>query len=170
MDPLNYIVKYLPAARETEAKTGFSAVANLTQGAVEGGWGDHCPGNNFFGVKDSDGINGNEQLLVTTEYSKYKTLKFPVILSIVWSANLKLWKYTVKDFFRKYNDASEVFQSHADFFRLRPRYAKAWAVRGDYKNFFTEIAKAGYATDPNYSQKLINVGEKIETLIITNKL
>ena len=36
----------------------------------------------FFGVKDTDGINGNEQLITTTEYSRRNDLKFPEVISV----------------------------------------------------------------------------------------
>ena len=69
MTPREFVANFLPFARETEKKTGISAVAILAQAALESGWGSAAPGNMFFGVKDTDGINGNEQLLTTTEYS-----------------------------------------------------------------------------------------------------
>ena len=162
MKPIDFVKKYKFAAIMAESRTGLSWKANLAQAALETGWGEHAPGNNMFGVKDSDGINGNEQLLTTTEYSKSKTLKFPQILSIVWDATKKLWKYRVKDYFRKYDDPSEVFTEHANWFASRKIYAKAWAVRSSPYLFFDEIAKAGYATAPNYAESLKKVCRIIE--------
>ena len=170
MTPKSFIQKFKPAALQAQRITGLHYLISLAQAALEGGWGEHAPGNNHFGVKDSDGVNGNEQLLTTTEYSKSKTLKFPQIISIVWDNTKKLWKYRVKDWFRKYEDGSEIFIEHANFFKTRPRYAKAWAVRNDPNKFFEEISKAGYATAPDYSKmlkdisKLIQNTEKIYTL------
>ena len=78
MTPIEFVTKFKQYAKNVEAKTGLSYVAILTQAALESGWGSSIPGNMFFGVKDTDGINGNEQLLTTTEYSKSDSLKFPV--------------------------------------------------------------------------------------------
>lgn len=164
MTPKQFVVTYLPHALKVEASCGLSAIATLTQGALESAWGERAPGNMFFGVKDTDGINGNEQLITTTEYSKSDKLKFPVIISKVFNPVNNLWKYLVKDYFRKYNTAADCFADHAQFFQKNSRYAKAWTVRHDYNLFFEEIAKAGYATDPNYAQTLKAVAKIIVPL------
>jgi flagellar protein FlgJ len=57
MKPQLFVDKYLPHARKVEEKTGLSAVATLTQAALESAWGDVATGNMFFGVKDTDGMN-----------------------------------------------------------------------------------------------------------------
>lgn len=163
MKPQLFVDKYLPHAKAVEDKTGLSAVATLTQAALESAWGDVAPGNMFFGVKDTDGINGNEQLITTTEYSSRANLNFPVIISItpVMRNGRKMFKYKVKDYFRKYNTPEECFNEHAQFFFKNKRYAKALKVCRDYNKFFDEIAKAGYATDPNYADTLKAVSKSI---------
>lgn len=57
MTPIEFIRKYKASAIAAEKATGLSYKANLAQAAWESGWGEHAPGNNFFGVKDSDGDN-----------------------------------------------------------------------------------------------------------------
>lgn len=163
MKPQLFVEKYLPHAKRVEEKTGLSAIATLTQAALESAWGGVAPGNMFFGVKDTDGINGNEQLLTTTEYSSRVDLKFPVILSVtpVMKNGRKMFKYRIKDYFRKYNSPEECFNDHAQFFFKNKRYAKALEVKHDYNRFFEEIAKAGYATDPNYAATLKAVSKSI---------
>lgn len=164
MKPSEFVNAYLLFALETQQKTGISAVAILAQAALESGWGKAAPGNMFFGVKDTDGLNGNEQLLVTTEYSRRSDLKFPVILSItpVVRKGVKYFKYVVKDYFRKYNTPEECFTDHANFFIRNGRYAKALEVRKDPYMFIEEVAKAGYATDPDYANVLKGVVKTIE--------
>lgn len=161
MTPIEFVTKFYPFAKKVQDSTGLSAVAILTQCALETGWGQNAPGNMMFGVKDTDGINGNEQLITTTEYSKSDKLKFPVIISKVFNPVNKLWKYLVKDYFRKYNSPEDSFKDHALFFQQNSRYKKAWEVRTDYNLFFEEIAKAGYATAPNYSETLKQVSKTI---------
>lgn len=161
MTPVEFVTKYKQYAKNVEAKTGLSAVAILTQCALESGWGQATPGNMMFGVKDTDGINGNEQLVTTTEYSKSPDLKFPVIISKVFNPVNKLWKYLIKDYFRKYNSPEDSFNDHVLFFQKNSRYNKAWLVRSDYNLFFEEIAKAGYATDPNYANTLKSIAKTI---------
>jgi flagellar protein FlgJ len=162
MKPKDFVTKYLPYAKMTEAKTGIHSIAILTQAALESGWGEKAPGNMFFGVKDTDGINGNEQLLTTTEYSTKETLKVPQIISkTLIDPVKKLYKYVVKDYFRKYNTPEESFTDHANFFLKNSRYKAALAVKHDYNKFFEEIHKAGYATGPNYADTLKAVAKTI---------
>ena len=81
MNPKQFVKAYLPYAKETETKTGISAIAILTQAALESGWGKVAPNNMFFGIKDTDGVNGNEQLITTTEYTRSAKNPMPVAIS-----------------------------------------------------------------------------------------
>jgi flagellar protein FlgJ len=164
MAPRDFVNAFLPFAKETEVKTGISFKATLAQAAVESAWGKAAPGNMFFGVKDSDGINGNEQLLQTTEYSRRADLKFPVIISVtpVVKNGVKMFKYSIKDYFRKYNTPEECFTDHCNFFLKNSRYAPALKVKSDARLFIDAIAAAGYATDPNYATTLKTVVGMIE--------
>jgi flagellar protein FlgJ len=159
MTPEEFVKTYLPEAKKVEAKTGFHYLIPLTQGALESGWGQKAVGNNFFGIKDTDGVNGNEQLITTTEYLSTDKVKFPVILKIVKAGNK--FKYTVKDWFRKYPSAELAFTDHVNFFLKNPRYSKAIKVKNVPAMFFDEIAKAGYATAPDYSEQLKQVMKSV---------
>lgn len=165
--PKEFVAAYLPFAKQTEAKTGIPAVAILAQAALESGWGAAAPGNMFFGVKDTDGINGNEQLLVTTEYSRRADLKFPEVISItpVVKSGVKMFKYKVRDYFRKYSSPEECFTDHARFFLRNKRYAAALAVKHDTMAFIDAIAAAGYATAPDYAKVVKSVAAQISKLV-----
>ncbi len=168
MKPKEFVQQYYPFALKTQQKTGISAVAVLAQAALESGWGKSAPGNMFFGVKDTDGVNGNEQLLQTTEYSRRADLKFPKIISItpVVRNGEKYFKYVVKDYFRKYNTPEECFTDHMKFFFENKRYKKALEVKNDPYKFIEEIAKAGYATAPSYAEMLTKVAKMIEKEVL----
>lgn len=170
MTPKQFVLAYYPYAKKTEEKTGISAKSVLAQAALESGWGKSAPSFNFFGIKDKDGVNGNEQLVVTVEYSKRIDLKFPVILSVklVKIRGEKFYKYVIKDYFRAYKTPEESFNAHADFFFKNPRYAKAIRKENisDPLRFFTEIHKAGYATDPNYVTTLMKIVKMIEKHLV----
>jgi flagellum-specific peptidoglycan hydrolase FlgJ len=162
LTPAAFVQQFAPFAQATEQKTGISAVAILAQAALESGWAEKAVGNMFFGVKDTDGINGNEQLVVTTEYLKSPNLGhlFPEVISIKPTKTGK-WKYTVKDWFRKFDTPEDSFIHHANFFLTNKRYAKALEVGHDTTAFFSEIAKAGYATGPQYFEVLTAVARMI---------
>ena len=162
-----FVNYYFPFALDSQAITGISCIAQLAQGALESGWGSVCPGNMLFGVKDTDGVNGNEQLLTTTEYSRSANAPFPNIVSVspVMRNGQKWFKYKIKDYFRKYPTPKESFVDHANFFLKNQRYAKALVVKHDAYKFIDEIAKAGYATAPNYADELKSIAQEIEKLI-----
>ena len=159
MTPEEFVKTYLPEAKKEEKRSGFHYLIPLTQAALESGWGSKAIGNNFFGIKDTDGVNGNEQLITTTEYLSTDKAKFPTILKIVKAGNK--FKYTVKDWFRKYPSAAMGFADHTDFFLKNPRYKKAVAVKDNPSKFFDEIAKAGYATAPDYASQLNQVMKSV---------
>ncbi len=174
MTPDQYVLKCYPFAKATESKTGLSAVATLTQAALESAWGNSAPGNMYFGQKDSDGLNGNEQLLLTTEDLSDPNKKFPVVVSVI-QIGKKLWRYRIKDWFRKYNSPEECFTDHAMFLMTRPRYSKAWALRSNPDRFYEELQAAGYATTKNkdtgkldYADKLKSVSRTIESILKKN--
>lgn len=167
MTPKDFVKTYLQFARNCETKTRISATFTLAQAALESAWGEAAPGNMFFGVKDTDGINGNEQLLVTTEYSQRSDLKFPEIISItpVVRHGKKYFKYRVKDYFRKFETPEECFNHHAEFFYRNPRYRYAVEVANDPYQMAIQVAKTGYATDPEYEIKLVRIIKMIQEII-----
>lgn len=164
MKPALFVSKFKADAKSSEKETGIPALATLVQAAIESAWGEVAPGNMFFGVKDTDGLNGNEQLITTTEYHASMNVKYPVVISVtpVVKNGKKLFKYKVKDYFRKYKTPAESFAHHGQFFLKNPRYAQALAVKQDPHKFLDEVAKAGYATDPNYATTLRKVAKLIE--------
>lgn len=167
MKKKDFVQKYYPYAKETEQKTGVSAVLVLAQAAFESGWGSKAPGNMFFGVKDTDGINGNEQLVRTKEYSTRMNLKFPVIHSItpVIRNGRKMFKYDCSDYFRKYSSPEESFTDHVNFLLKNPRYKPALVFKSNPRELAARIADAGYATDPNYKKILLNIVDSVAKLI-----
>lgn len=169
MTPKEFIKQYKPFALETERKTGISHLFTLAQAALETGWGERGVGNNFFGIKVPKNLvsstpNEKKQLLFTTEVLNSPTpnpQQFPKIISISKRTDGK-WLYCVQDWFRKYDTPEECFTDHAQFFFKNKRYAKALLVRSDPYKFAEEVAQAGYATAPNYANKLKGVIKTIE--------
>lgn len=162
MKPNEFVVKYLEYAQDCEAYTGISSVFTLAQAALESGWGEKAIGNNFFGVKANRTTPMNKKQLITTkEVLKTNSAYFPEIFSIKRRADGK-YDYVVKDWFRKYDTPEECFTDHANFFFENKRYSKALDYRSDPYKFAKEIAKAGYATAPDYAEVLVSVIKTIE--------
>ena len=166
MTPKEFIKQYKPFALETERKTGISHLFILAQAALESGWAKSVPGNMFFGVKaTADTPENKRQLLLTTEVLSSPTPPkeglFVEVISVKRLSGGK-WLYRVKDWFRKYDTPEECFTDHAQFFFKNKRYAKALEVKADPYKFAEEVAKAGYATAPDYAEQLKAVIRTIE--------
>ena len=72
----------------------------------------------------------------------------------------------IKSCFRVYDSAEESFIAHSDFLRNNGKSSRYEFLfnfeSNDYKNWAHGLKKAGYATDPKYPKKLINLIEKYE--------
>lgn len=174
MTTKEFVEKYYSFAKQCEDETGLSAVATLTQAALESGWGASIPGNMFFGIKADKAWTGKKQLLKTTEVFKsslreQKKLLFTSggrqLISVKENYKVKNGVsydlFIVRTYFRAYDSPAECFKDHYDFFVKNTRYKDALAVKNDYNRFFEEIHEAGYATGVNYSNTLKGIATKI---------
>ena len=169
MTPQEFVNKYLPFAKKSEEKTGVSAIAILAQGALESGWGSKVVGNAIFGIKDTDGINGNEVLITTREVLSVPNATFPKIISIrpfKTKSGKQMYEYMVQDYFRKYNTPEESFNDHVKFIQENERYKAALTVKTDPYKFVQALADAGYATAPNYGELMKDMVNSIKKRLI----
>jgi LysM repeat protein len=66
-----------------------------------------------------------------------------------------------KECFRKYVSVLESYTDHSNFLRTRPRYSFLFEIPvTDYKAWCYGLKEAGYATDPKYAKRLIDIIEK----------
>jgi len=152
-----------PYAKGMEDKTGISAYAILAQAALESGWNERSPGWMYFGVKATN-WTGLKQLLRTKEYHKNPHVWYPEVISVTPLSN-GMFKYIVKDWFRAYSSPEECFIDHARLFLELNRYQQALEVGDNPYKFVQEIARAGYATDPKYADKLIKIINMIKNYV-----
>lgn len=62
--------------------------------------------------------------------------------------------------FRAYKHPRESYEDHSKFLRGRSRYASLFKLKvTDYKGWAHGLKKAGYATDPRYAYRLIDIIE-----------
>ena len=145
MTPQEFIAEIGPGAKQSNIDTGVPASITIAQGALESGWGRsglamQCK--NLFGIKCSPKWTGKCQNWPTKE----------------WSAK-RGW-YEVEAPFRVYPNWVASLNDHAQFFFVNSRYAPALAVRGDSNKWARQIQACGYATDPNYANKLIQIAQR----------
>lgn len=69
----------------------------------------------------------------------------------------------LQECFRKYKDPRNSFRDHSLFLTQRSRYKNLFKLRQtDYKGWARGLKKAGYATDPRYPNKLIDIIERYD--------
>lgn len=130
----------VPAAE----RLGVSTDVLIAIAALETGWGKHFPANsdassnNYFGIKADARWEGDRLNSQTLEFEDGVFNK-------------------QNESFRVYSDLTESFNDFAEFLLKNDRYSNALEVAGDAAKFLQEIQKAGYATDPNYADKVLNV-------------
>jgi flagellar protein FlgJ len=141
----NFINKLWPHAQEAARTTGVAPQFILGQAALESGWGrgeirmaDGSASHNLFGIKAGRGWQGATADVMTTEYVNGVAVK-----SV--------------ERFRAYGSYAEAFKDYANLLAANPRYAQVLNERADPAAFARGLQQAGYATDPNYAEKLTRV-------------
>lgn len=133
-----FIKKYKSIAIQEMDRTGIPASIKLAQGILESGCGKSklaINANNHFGIKCH---NWNGASFIMDDDSR-------------------------NECFRKYKNPEESWVDHSEFLVSRPRYASLFKLsKTDYKGWAKGLKKAGYATAPDYAQKLIKIIEEEE--------
>ncbi len=136
-----FINKIGPMASADMKTSGILASLTIAQAILESGWGKSglaTAANNLFGIKGA--YNGAGYTCKTQEWDGSKYI-------------------TVDATFRKYPSWAESVADHSALFNRLDRYKN---LRGltDYKLACQYVREDGYATDPEYTNKLINLIEK----------
>lgn len=146
----DFVNQMLPHAMQASKASGVPPQLIMGQAALESGWGkreirmaDGSNSYNLFGIKANAGWNGKVAEVMTTEYR-----------------NGVAYKQVEK--FRAYSSYAEAFQDHANMISKNPRYAEVLQQSGDATGMARAIQRAGYATDPNYADKLVRVMEMMK--------
>jgi flagellar protein FlgJ len=137
MPPTAFINLLVTAAQDCQRATGIPASFTLAQAALESSWGSRVRGNNLFGIKADKAWNG-------------KTVDVPT------HEVIKGQRVAMVDKFRAYDTWAECLADRARFLKANPRYAKCFHETSG-EGWARAIAAAGYATDPEYADKLIAV-------------
>jgi flagellar protein FlgJ len=132
-------------AQAASEATGIPANFMMGQAALESGWGKHeiiaangQPSHNVFGIKAGSGWTGKTVKAVTTEY-------------VNGVATQKV------ESFRAYDNYHDAFSDYAKLLQGNQRYKNVIANAKDAYGFAQGLQKAGYATDPQYANKLMHV-------------
>jgi flagellum-specific peptidoglycan hydrolase FlgJ len=137
MKPQDFLDLLVPAAQACQRASGIPVSFTLAQAALESSWGAKAPGCNLFGIKADKSWKGAVTLVPTHE----------VVNGV---------RVAITDRFRCYMTWEEALSDRAEFFKRNPRYAKCF-LEDTGHGWARAAAKAGYATDPDYAAKLIQI-------------
>ncbi|MAZ31133.1 MAG: N-acetylmuramoyl-L-alanine amidase [Flavobacteriales bacterium] len=133
-----YVQKYYKIALEEMHMFGIPASITLAQGILESGIGASelsLKSNNHFGIKCHKNWNGKKVYHDDDQ---------------------------AQECFRKYKKVSDSYRDHSEFLKSRERYSFLFDLKiSDYKSWALGLKRAGYATLPNYADKLIKLIEEL---------
>ena len=146
----DFLKRISPLAKVIEVQLGIPLDITVTQAAHESNWG-------------SSGLTKSANNLFGMTGESWKAAKKPVVeMPTDEYVNGKF--VSVKRPFRKYDSWLESCKDWANNIATTPRYASAYQAARAHNSqlFFTLVAAAGYATDPNYGQKLVLVRDAVK--------
>jgi flagellar protein FlgJ len=137
-----FVSAVMPTIRRAALSLGVNPLGLLAQAALETGWGkrmartaDGTPSLNMFGIKAGEGWSGARAVADTVEFS----------------GGVATQRRTA---FRAYGSIEESVNDFANLLSNSPRYRDAISAGGNAQAYIQSIAKSGYATDPDYGNKL----------------
>ncbi len=142
--PKEFVEKLWPMAEKAARDLGVNTELLLSQAALETGWGQSIVKNsqtnsyNLFNIKADSRWHGERINKLSLEYENNKTVN-------------------KNSYFRVYESLQDSFNDYVNFIKSNPRYEKAVQNTNNPEQYLHGIHKAGYATDPEYVEKIIKV-------------
>jgi peptidoglycan hydrolase FlgJ len=143
--PAEFVNRVMPTIRRAAGALGVNPLGMLAQAALESGWGqrmartaDGSPSLNLFGIKAGEEWTGARATADTVEFSN----------------GVATPRRTA---FRAYGSIEESVNDFANLLKNSPRYRQAVAAGADAQAYIQSIGQSGYATDPEYVNKLNHI-------------
>lgn len=144
-----FISRLLRPALQAAQSSGIHPHLILAQAALESGWGkreiltaEGKPSHNLFGIKATGDWQGKTTEITTTEYINGTPQK-------------------IKAAFRVYDSYAESLSDYARLLKNNPRYQRV-AQSSSAEQGAHALQAGGYATDPAYANKLINIIQQVK--------
>lgn len=157
--PQEFVQKLWPLAENAAQKLGVSAEMILSQAALETGWGKHVVSDrnnssyNLFNIKAGQSWSGERVEKVSMEF--------------IADHKQQLKSIQQKSDFRSYASYAQSFDDYVDLVKNNSRYSTFINNSPEEMNkpeqslhdklYIRGLHKAGYATDPDYSDKVLRV-------------
>ena len=140
--PKDFVQTLWPYAQQAADKIGVSPEVILSQAALETGWGKFVLKSksgetsfNLFNIKADKSWDGERVSKVALEHRDGKA-------------------YNEASQFRAYDSYQDSFNDYVEFLQTQPRYRNALQHTNDAEAFVEHLHKAGFATDPQYADKI----------------
>jgi len=144
-DKESFIETLLPYAKKAAQILGISPAVLVAQSALETGWGkkiinraDNQSSFNLFNIKANKGWQG--------DHVTKNSLEVEEGIGIKRRSN-----------FRAYNSLAQSFDDYRHFIVTNKRYQGALQQGTNAGRYIEELQQAGYATDPQYADKIKNI-------------
>jgi flagellar protein FlgJ len=149
---IGFVQKLEPYAQRAANALGVSPDTLIAQAALETGWGRHLASgtgsrssNNYFGVKSGTQWQGATATASTTEYDGAAASK-------------------VAQSFRHYQSVQQGVDDYVALLQSRGSYRSALGSGSNADVFAGALTRGGYATDPEYVQKLVATTASVRSL------
>ncbi|SEQ11988.1 flagellar protein FlgJ [Ectothiorhodospira magna] len=143
--PQAFIQTLWPHAQRAGQALGVAPEVLIAQSALETGWGRHVINHgdgrssyNLFNIKADRRWEGERVHVRTLEY-------VGGVPEMQRAA------------FRAYDSPAQSFDDYVNFLQTNPRYRQALSVAEDSEAYLRELQAAGYATDPEYANKILSI-------------
>lgn len=145
--PQDFVRHLWPHAQQAASELGVDPEILIAQAALETGWGKainrDTTGNsshNLFNIKADQRWDGPSVVVNTLEYEDGVAKREMA-------------------HFRAYDSYADSFNDYVNFLKSSQRYQTALGMN-DSRDFVKELHAAGYATDPRYADKILNIVDR----------
>jgi flagellum-specific peptidoglycan hydrolase FlgJ len=155
----------VPAAQGSSLVSLLPSGVTVAQAAIESAWGEHAPGNNFFGITGHGDLNDIplESHEVLTDAQLVEEMRAGRILKIIGNGTAvpgtARKRYLVERNFGAWSTMAANFMARDHMISTYPVYAAAylaWIHDHDIETYVRGFA-THWATDPNYAETILTV-------------
>ncbi len=151
--PKDFVSALIEPAKLVEKRLNVPFEVVIAQAALETGWGQKIiktpqgqSSNNLFNIKADGRWSGDKAHKETLEYQQGAMIK-------------------KREPFRVYQSLGDSVNDYIDFLSSSERYQGALNKAQNVEHFLHGLQSAGYATDPNYANKIMATLQTVTSLI-----
>jgi flagellar protein FlgJ len=152
-EPKDFVTALIEPAQKVQKTLGVPFEVVIAQAALETGWGqkiikdqDGASSNNLFNIKADSRWAGDKITKDTLEFEQGAMVK-------------------KAEPFRTYQSLSDSVDDYINFLSNSERYQDALQDSGNVEHFLQGLQKAGYATDPQYADKILGTLKTVTGLL-----